>query len=667
MNTGHPIGVLFLCHFLGGKMRQIYIDLTTDRAPSSAGSFIGYIGEHNATELLISIPQTMVNKSDYQVLVFQSGPMVFRSGRITEDSTKNTYRDGNTIHSLISKSLTRVTALSIQVECYKEDFDGQTTLVGKTQTVPNLMLKPSPDGFPAFNYDGSYEDIDKAIDNAHKHDNLELLHKFGVDEEGALTFDGYRVGNSAVQTYATPSEFPETANVGTMAFAENDDEEIPIETTSIECAKKYERIRLKFKPDITSFSVAKSFVERSDSDIKIGAVSAEYLIAHDDEIAVAQYAFMHIDGMLSMAIATPTAYELTKMAYGKDPFVRNADGMLYLYNTIPGFTSDGTFTPLDIGWYRVITSDSNFVADSYFNISCDSSVIIEKLTEDDPFFAVYHDVGIIPLEEITNSDLHNEFLSKIFELVPPPVKRKGLYIFTSTGWTSLEDYINSSPKIVNTFADLPDDCPVGTLAHVLYDGGQVEPCNKSTFNKDSIYAGVYFAPFPVHATFLFDYSIHGQYMEGTQNFKGCFDVETMLEYDLISVSVSRNYDTSYSDMYVYSLKDQTLSLDGLTGHLYEGWNKIVILPDESVYVKQITNSAEVPFVVSNPDAIASPWGYKITDIQINGDDVDILHTHFLSPNQYVYNDNGAGLWIKNEDGWVKTENPEEFLMKEIER
>jgi hypothetical protein len=156
-------------------------------------------------------------------------------------------------------------------------------------------------------------------------------------------------------------------------------------------------------------------------------------------------------------------------------------------------------------------------------------------------------------------------------------------------------------------------------------------------------------------------------MEGTQNFKGCFDVETMLEYDLISVSVSRNYDTSYSDMYVYSLKDQTLSLDGLTGHLYEGWNKIVILPDESVYVKQITNSAEVPFVVSNPDAIASPWGYKITDIQINGDDVDILHTHFLSPNQYVYNDNGAGLWIKNEDGWVKTENPEEFLMKEIER
>jgi len=252
-------------------MRQIYIDLTTDRAPSSAGSFIGYIGEHNATELLISIPQTMVNKSDYQVLVFQSGPMVFRSGRITEDNTKNTYRDGNTIHSLISKSLTRVTALSLQVECYKEDFNGEASLVGKTQTVPNLMLKPSPDGFPAFNYDGSYEDIDKAIDNAHKHDNLEVLHKFGTDEDGALTFDGYRIGNSAVRTYSTPSEFPETANVGTMVFAENDDAEPVIEDVLIESGKKYERLRLKFKPDITSFGIGKNFVERSSSDEKIGA------------------------------------------------------------------------------------------------------------------------------------------------------------------------------------------------------------------------------------------------------------------------------------------------------------------------------------------------------------------------------------------------------------
>lgn len=647
-------------------MRQIYIDLTTDKSPSSAGSFIGYIGEHNATELLISIPQTMVNKSDYQVLVFQSGPMVFRSGRITEDNTKNTYRDGNTIHSLISKSLTRVTALSLQVECYKEDFNGEASLVGKTQTVPNLMLKPSPDGFPAFNYDGSYEDIDKAIDNAHKHGNIDVLHKFGTDEDGALTFDGNRVGSSAVKTYATPSEFPETANFGTMVFAENDDAEPTVEKVLIESGKRYDRLRLKFKPDITTFGIGKDFVERSSSDIKAGSASAEYLIAHDDETIVAIFGFAHIDNALSVGIATPTAYETTKMAYGKDENLRYAEGVLYLYNAIPNFTVDGPIQNLEVGWYRVITKETNFTVDSSFSIRSDSDVVVEKLTEDDPLFTVYHNVGIIPTEATTNAELQNEFFTKIFEIVPPPVKRKGLYIFTSLGWTSLEDYINSATKIVNTFADLPEDCPVGTLANVLYDGGQMDAPSKSTFNKDSIYAGVYFSPFPIHESLLFDFAIHGTYSEGTQSFKGYFDVETMLEYGIISVAVSKRYDTSATDVYVYSMKEQTLTLDGFTGHLYKGWNKVIFLPDETVYLKPITNLAEIPSVTSNPDVIASPWGYKITDLEIEGNSVTTLHTYFMSPNPCVEKDNGAGLWVKCEDGWMKTENPEEFLMKEIE-
>ena len=647
-------------------MRQIYIDLTTDRAPLSAGSFIGYIGEHNATELLISIPQTMVEKSDYQVLVFQSGPMVFRSGHITEDNTKNTYRDGNTIHSLISKSLTRVTALSLQIECYKEDFNGEVSLVGKTQTVPNLMLKPSPDGFPAFNYDGSYEDIDKAIDNAHKHDNLEVLHKFGTDEDGALTYDGYRVGSSAVGTYATPSEFPETANIGTMVFAENDDEEPIIDNVLLESGKKYERLRLKFKPNITSFGIGKDFVERSDSDLKVGAAAGEYLIAHDDESIVAFFGFAYIDNALSIGMASPSVYELTKQSYGKDEAFRYSDEVLYLYNTIPGFTSNADMEPLEVGWYKATTKRANFSVNDYNNITCDDVVIFEKLTEDDPLFKPYFNVGIIPNQECTNSDLQNEFLTKVFEIVPPPVKRKGLYIFTSVGWMSLEDYINSATKTVNTFADLPDDCPIGTLAHVLYDGGQLESLSESTFYKDGLYSNIYFAPFPIHESLLFDFSIHGSYSEGTQSFKGEFDVETMLEHGIISVAVTKRYDTSRMNIYVYSLKEQTLTLDGFTGHLDEGWNSVLFLPDGNLYIKPITNLAEVPSATSNPDVINSPWGYKITDLAVNGEDVTSFETYFMSPNPCVRIDNGAGLWIKCEEGWMKTENHNEFLMKEIE-
>jgi len=354
------------------------------------------------------------------------------------------------------------------------------------------------------------------------------------------------------------------------------------------------------------------------------------------------------------------------MAYGKDENLRYAEGVLYLYNAIPNFTVDGPIQNLEVGWYRMITKETNFTVDSSFSIRSDSDVVVEKLTEDDPLFSVYHNVGIIPTEATTNAELQNEFFTKMFEIVPPPVKRKGLYIFTSLGWTSLEDYINSATKIVNIFADLPEDCPVGTLANVLYDGGQMDTPSKSTFNKDSIYAGVYFAPFPIHETLLFDFAIHGIYSEGTQSYKGSFDVETMLEYGIISVAVSKRYDTSATDVYVYSMKEQTLTLDGFTGHLYKGWNKVIFLPDETVYLKPITNLAEIPSVTSNPDVIASPWGYKITDLEIEGNSATTLHTYFMSPNPCVEKDNGAGLWVKCEDGWMKTENPEEFLMKEIE-
>ena len=645
-------------------MRQIYIDLTTDRTPVSAGSFIGYIGEHNATELLISIPQTMVDKSDYQVLVFQSGPMVFRSGHITENTDKATYRDGNTIHVLLSKSLTRVTALSVQVECYKEDFNGEASLVGKTQTVPNLMLKPSPDGFPAFGYDGSYEDVDKAIENSHKHSNLEVLHKLNINERGELTFDGCAIGGSVVKTYETPSQFPETETVGTMAFAENDDELI-IENTTIESTKKYERIRLKYKPDIISFAVCKEFMERSSSDLKVGAVSGDYIFAHDDETFIGAYSVAHIDAAISIAIVTPSIYEMTKNAYGKNENYRYAESVLCLYNALSGFTIEGITEPLEVGWYRVIVKDGDFKINESYNLSCNSISSFEKISEDDPIFKPFYNVGIIPNQVCTNAELQNEFFSKVFEIVPPPIKRRGLYIFTINGWISLDDYIKSTTKIVNTYADLPEDCPVGTLAHVLYDGGQIESPTSSTVYKNNKYASIYFAPYPIHESFLFDFAIRGQYSEGSQSYKGFFDVETMLEYGLISVAISPRYDSSKTEIYNYSFTDQTLTMDGVTGTLSKGWNKVIFLPDGSVYIKPITNAAEVPFVESNPTPTTSPWGYTITDIQINGADATSLETYFLSPNVLVRNDNGAGLWVKTEECWVKTENPKEFLIKEI--
>ncbi len=148
-------------------MRQIYIDLTSERAKPPAQA-VGCVGEHNATELLISVPRALIDASDYQVVVFQSGPLIFRSRRIYPDSDRNgAYREGVCIHCLLGRHLTVEQCLGLQVEGWKLGADGQPSLIGKTAFLPRLTLTASPQGRPSLGFDGSYEDIQRAVDQAH--------------------------------------------------------------------------------------------------------------------------------------------------------------------------------------------------------------------------------------------------------------------------------------------------------------------------------------------------------------------------------------------------------------------------------------------------------------------------------------------------------------------
>ena len=124
-------------------MRQIEIDLTTEKAKPPVQA-VGYVGEHNATELLISVPRALIDASDYQVVVFQSGPLIFRSRRIYPDSDRNgAYREGVCIHCLLGRHLTEEQRLGLQVEAYKLGEDGEPVLVGKTAFIPRLTLMAS--------------------------------------------------------------------------------------------------------------------------------------------------------------------------------------------------------------------------------------------------------------------------------------------------------------------------------------------------------------------------------------------------------------------------------------------------------------------------------------------------------------------------------------------
>lgn len=204
-------------------MRQIYIDLTSERAKPPAQA-VGCVGEHNATELLLAIPQALVDASDCQVVVFQSGPLTFRSRRIYPDSDRNgAYREGVCIHCLLGRHLTAEQCLGLQVEGWKLGADGQPSLIGKTVFLPRLTLTASPQGRPGLGFDGSYEDIQRAVDQAHGHENMAVLSKVGVDENGGFTFDGKPIDAGTVKYVAeSPEDLPSDAADGALAYVKND-------------------------------------------------------------------------------------------------------------------------------------------------------------------------------------------------------------------------------------------------------------------------------------------------------------------------------------------------------------------------------------------------------------------------------------------------------------
>ena len=177
-------------------MRQIEIDLTAEKARPPAQP-VGYVGEHNATELLITIPNGMVDASDYQVVVFQSGPLIFRSRRIYPDSDRNgAYREGNYIHCLLDRHLTEEQRLGLQVEAYKLGENGEPVLVGKTAFIPRLTLMASPQGRPGFGFDGGFDDISRAIADTHRHDNAIPISKLTEDAAGNPVYGGKPLGGA---------------------------------------------------------------------------------------------------------------------------------------------------------------------------------------------------------------------------------------------------------------------------------------------------------------------------------------------------------------------------------------------------------------------------------------------------------------------------------------
>lgn len=170
-------------------MRTLRIDFTAENVLPD-GNLAGRMGEHNATDLIITPPAEMAQCEEIvnYVAAFVTEGKIIRT---------DFYPKAEQITVSLCSQLTQDHSLSLQLEAY----DGTGGLVVKSPIVSELRLLPSAGGDEE-DFDsesgGMVSQINLNTLSRHSHSNSSVLEKFG-EESGKLTFDGAAVGSGTVK------------------------------------------------------------------------------------------------------------------------------------------------------------------------------------------------------------------------------------------------------------------------------------------------------------------------------------------------------------------------------------------------------------------------------------------------------------------------------------
>ena len=100
-------------------MRQEIIDLSGEQRVGHGTRYIGTVGEHNATELVLTVPSELLKAAEYAVVLFDVGDTVFRSVKIPVKGRKKTppaWVANGAVHILIDHKVSGHPRVAIQVE-----------------------------------------------------------------------------------------------------------------------------------------------------------------------------------------------------------------------------------------------------------------------------------------------------------------------------------------------------------------------------------------------------------------------------------------------------------------------------------------------------------------------------------------------------------------------
>lgn len=166
-------------------MRTVKIDFTAPELLPD-GKDLGFIGEHNATELVIIPPEEMTACEDiatYIVAFATNGEVIY----------SDSYLKTAEITVPLTARLTRDYYLAVQLEGY----DSLGGLVVKSPLVTMLQLAPSARGTGTETDGGSISGSAPSVGSGHSHENKQILDSLGISGS-SLTFNGKAVGGAVL-------------------------------------------------------------------------------------------------------------------------------------------------------------------------------------------------------------------------------------------------------------------------------------------------------------------------------------------------------------------------------------------------------------------------------------------------------------------------------------
>ncbi|MBQ3045126.1 MAG: hypothetical protein IJD49_04155 [Clostridia bacterium] len=160
-------------------MRKFRIDFTQDN-PCVDGCCLGRIGEHNATELIITPPAEITeNKAATSyVIAFVTGGELIHS---------EPFNKAETLSVPLWKQLTMNPVLGIQLEAY----DDAGEYIGKSMMVSGLRFLPSASGKDISADTDNPDFVSEILKTRHTHPNKDVLDSFGINNADTRpTFKG---------------------------------------------------------------------------------------------------------------------------------------------------------------------------------------------------------------------------------------------------------------------------------------------------------------------------------------------------------------------------------------------------------------------------------------------------------------------------------------------